>query len=316
MDNRETREFASVESNESQEGLRGTAEQVKQTAKEAASTAKEEVGSVVSQVKEQATSRIEAQKEKATSGIDTFADAIRQTGDQLRQQEYGAVATYVDQAAGQLDNLSGYLRNRDMNEIINDVENIARREPVIFMAGAFFLGLLGARFFKSARPRQSGYDYQERSRYAMMPYEGRDYRGYSGGRSSVGEDYDAYRGASYGQTGAYRSSSSGIGSGSYSTGSGSYGTGGTSSYSERRTFGSGGSMSGSGSDVDTSTGTGSSAMGSTWSGSTTQNPGTTRGGENTTFGSENQDRPHFVPGPRTGAGDQTSSSTNRNTEES
>jgi len=320
MDNRDTREFASIDANESQEGLRGAAEQVKQTAQDAAGTAKEQVGSVVSQVKEQATSRIEAQKERATSGIDSVATAIRQTGDQLRDGNQDAVAGYVDQAARRLESFSAYLRNRDVNEIIEDVETIARREPTIFMAGAFFLGLLGARFLKSSRPRQMGNDYNERSSYAMVPYEGRENRGYSG-RSSFGENYDAYRGASYGQTGAYRSGSGsyGTGAGSFGTGSGTTGTGGT-DYGTRRTFGTGGSMGG-GMGASTGTGTGSSTTGATWSGASAQNPGTTRG-ENATIGNEGQDRPHFVPGPRTegtfgtGTGEGTSTSTSQNSEES
>ena len=58
--------------------------------------------------------------------------------------------TYVDQAADQVERLSEYVRERDVVQIAGDVEKFARREPALFLGGAFVLGLCAARFLKSS----------------------------------------------------------------------------------------------------------------------------------------------------------------------
>jgi hypothetical protein len=79
------------------------------------------------------------------------ADAIRQTGDQMRQQDQVApVAQYADRAAGAVERFAGYLQERDTNQIVRDVERMAREKPVMFLASAFALGLTAVRFFKSS----------------------------------------------------------------------------------------------------------------------------------------------------------------------
>jgi hypothetical protein len=57
-----------------------------------------------------------------------------------------------------------YVQNTDAREMANRVESFARREPGLFLGGAFALGLVGARFLKSSR-RERGY---EQDSYAMQ----------------------------------------------------------------------------------------------------------------------------------------------------
>ena len=45
------------------------------------------------------------------------------------------------------------LKNKDVTELLNDAQRLARRQPALFVGGAFALGLLGARFLKSSRRR-------------------------------------------------------------------------------------------------------------------------------------------------------------------
>lgn len=37
-------------------------------------------------------------------------------------------------------------------QLLHQIERLARREPVVFLSGAFVVGLLGARFFRSGGP--------------------------------------------------------------------------------------------------------------------------------------------------------------------
>jgi hypothetical protein len=74
----------------------------------------------------------------------------------LRDQgQQAAVPQYLSSAADQVDRLSHYLRSTDLRQMAEGVERFARRQPAIFIGGAFALGLLGARFLKSSRPQSS-----------------------------------------------------------------------------------------------------------------------------------------------------------------
>src|SRR5690606_20210610 len=63
------------------------------------------------------------------------------------------VGQYMRQMADQVDRFAGYLESRDVGEVMDQVEDFARRQPAAFIGGAFTLGLIGARFLKSSRER-------------------------------------------------------------------------------------------------------------------------------------------------------------------
>jgi len=148
----------------------GTGGEVKQQVSEVAGQVKEQAVQLKDQVAETATSKLEDQKTQATSSLGNVSEAIRQTGDQLRSNDQEAIAQYVDRAAEQLDQFTGYLQSRDMRQIVGDVEAFARREPALFLGGAFVLGLLGARFLKSSSQaiETRGNDWQSRPSYGTQ----------------------------------------------------------------------------------------------------------------------------------------------------
>ena len=118
--------------------------------------AKQTTGQVVEQVQQQATTRLDRQKETAAVGLKSVADAVRQTGQSLREQEQGGIAQYAaeygERAAEQIERFTDYLRERDVNQLVAEVEDFARRQPALFIGGAFLLGFAGSRFLKSSSP--------------------------------------------------------------------------------------------------------------------------------------------------------------------
>jgi hypothetical protein len=111
-------------------------------------------GQVVDQAKEQATSQLAGQKERAVDGLGVVAQAIRQTGQELRKQDQEAVGRYADTAAQQVERFTGYLRGRDVPALLRDLEGLARRQPALFLGGSVALGALGARFLMSSGERE------------------------------------------------------------------------------------------------------------------------------------------------------------------
>lgn len=180
------------------------------------------------QVVDQVGTRADSQKDRAASGLMGFADAMRQVSEQMRQQDQGSIANVAEQAATQINQVGDYLQNKDIGQIMNGVENVARRQPLLFLGGAFALGVFAARFLK-ASPPEPEYDYGAQSRTGASG-------GYYGGSASTGRygsgtGMNPYGtgtrtpGGRYGtQTGA------GTGTGPYSTSTGSAGMTGTSRY--------------------------------------------------------------------------------------
>lgn len=111
-------------------------------------------GEVVDQTKEQATNQVSTQKDRLADGLQNAAAMVLMSSDQLRQNNQEGIAQYTDQVAGKIDEFAIFLRERGLGDIASEVENYARREPVLFLGGAFTLGLLAARFLKSSKPSQ------------------------------------------------------------------------------------------------------------------------------------------------------------------
>jgi hypothetical protein len=169
-------------------------QQTQEKAGQVADQAQQMAGQVVDQAKQQATSQLDARKNQAVDSLGTVAQALRQTGQQLRQNDQGMIAQYADKAAERVEQFTGQLRNKDVQTVVRDVERYARQQPAVFLGGAFVLGLLGARFLKSTAQRED--DSEDGG-------SGGD-RGYGSNRSygTRTPRYDNYRPGNY--AGSYR----------------------------------------------------------------------------------------------------------------
>jgi hypothetical protein len=124
-------------------GGSGIADKAQQTASNVANVAREQVTTRV-------TEKVNDQKTRAAASIGGIASALRDGS--LDQNEL--LSDYVSRAADGLESATSYFRDKDLGEIVDDVERFARREPALFIGGAFALGLLAARFLKSSSRRQ------------------------------------------------------------------------------------------------------------------------------------------------------------------
>jgi ElaB/YqjD/DUF883 family membrane-anchored ribosome-binding protein len=117
---------------------------------------------IMDRVRERATAQLSTQKDRATDGLGSVAQAVRQSTQHLRENKQDAIANYVEKAADQIDRFSTQLRNRDVGELVNEVQRFARRQPALFVGSAFAVGVIGARFLKSSSDNQR--------HHALEPY--------------------------------------------------------------------------------------------------------------------------------------------------
>ena len=106
-------------------------------------------------VKSNTTAKLEEQKSTLATGLTSVADGIRQLGSNLSGGEQNdpltrIAADYSETAADKLRTAADYFNSHDVETMYRDVESLARRNPAIFVGGAFALGFLAARFLKSS----------------------------------------------------------------------------------------------------------------------------------------------------------------------
>lgn len=124
------------------------------TAKSFYDQAKETASQAVNVVTDKATTKLDEQKSTLTEGLSTVADTIRQAGGTLSnpQNQSGLTQTaakYTDTAAQKVDQVAQYFEQRDVKQMVRDVEGYARRNPAVFIGAAFAAGILLSRFFKA-----------------------------------------------------------------------------------------------------------------------------------------------------------------------
>ena len=156
---------------------------------------------VARNMQDRAMSAIDSQREQATQRLGRVARAIRATPQDLDADDEIAAAELANRAAGGVDRVSDYLRDRDLNAVLHDAERVARDHPAICLGSAFLVGAIAGRILRASRrhdlaeslqttPTQPLAAYRPQSEYA--PSAASAYA--APARSSVGTPDAALRG--------------------------------------------------------------------------------------------------------------------------
>lgn len=107
---------------------------------------------------EQVRTGIDSGKRQAAGALHGVAESLLHgTGDQA-----DGAARYIQQAGEQVRRAADWLEQADIDEVTQKTEEFARRQPALFIGGAFALGLVAARFLKSSSRNQEGKRSSER----------------------------------------------------------------------------------------------------------------------------------------------------------
>jgi hypothetical protein len=127
-------------------------EQVKERVQDVAGQAK-------GQTRERLRNQISQRSTQAGEQVSSAANAMRRTSEQLRTEGKDGAAKVVDGLADRGEKLGSYLSRADGDQILGDVEDLARRQPWLFVGGSAVVGFLASRFVKAS----SSGRYQSRS---------------------------------------------------------------------------------------------------------------------------------------------------------
>jgi len=133
-------------------------------------------------------------REIAAEGIDKVARTVRRVSTDM-QTDQPQIANAALTAADQAEKVAQYLRETDARQMISNIEDVARRQPLIFLGGAFLFGVAASRFIKAAGGGQGGQDAQ------------------SGYRSGFGTDYQSGATSDFRRSGGFEATGPGTSNG-------------------------------------------------------------------------------------------------------
>lgn len=157
---------------------------------------------VVSQAKERAGEKIESRivdsKTRAAETLSGVASTLKSSSQQLRDEQHEGASRAIERAAEGVERFASYLQETDVDDVVEQVQEFARRQPAAFIGGAFALGFIASRFLKATSPygsrrlpvpTDSGRGYQS-SYETSRSYEGGFERGSlnrEGGYGDIGD---------------------------------------------------------------------------------------------------------------------------------
>ena len=175
----------------------GTTDQVKDQVREKAAVAQDKARGALGQARGRLSDQVDQRSTEAGERIAGTAGDVRSIAQELRSQGTDAPAKVAEQVASQADRVGDYLKGASGDRILRDVEDFARRQPMLVAAAGLALGFAASRFLKasSSRRYQSGYQASGNGdgRTSTSPYDTR--AAYDTGTPLVGTyDPDPVRG--------------------------------------------------------------------------------------------------------------------------
>jgi hypothetical protein len=156
-----------------------TTGQVKDQVKDKAQVAQDKARGAMGQARGRISDQVDQRSTQAGERVAGTASDVRSIAEELRNQGKDAPAKLAEQVAGQADRVGDYLKGASGDRILRDVEDFARRQPMLVAAASLALGFAASRFMKASSSRRyesgsqsygdGGYD---RS-YATSPYDTR-----------------------------------------------------------------------------------------------------------------------------------------------
>jgi hypothetical protein len=139
---------------DAEESTGSTTDQVKDQVREKAQVAQDKAQGALGQARGRFSGQVDERSTQAGERISGTAADVRSIAEELRRQGKDAPATLAEQVAGQADRVGDYLKGASGDRILRDVEDFARRQPLLVAAGGLVLGFAASRFLKASSSRR------------------------------------------------------------------------------------------------------------------------------------------------------------------
>ena len=123
-------------------------------AAEIAGQAQNSAQQAAGQAQEKLREQLNRRSSQAAAQITEQASDIRSVSEALRDQGKHGPARAADRVAGYAESVGGYLRDRDSDQLLAEMEDFGRRQPWAIAAGGLTLGFMASRFLKASSTRR------------------------------------------------------------------------------------------------------------------------------------------------------------------
>jgi hypothetical protein len=131
-----------------------TTDQVKGQVREKAQVAQDKARGALGQARGRLRDQVDQRSTEAGERIAGTASDVRSIAQELRGQGKDAPADLAEQVASQADRVGDYLKGASGDRILRDVEDFARRQPMLVAAAGLALGFAASRFLKASSSRR------------------------------------------------------------------------------------------------------------------------------------------------------------------
>jgi hypothetical protein len=152
---------------------------------------------ITDRLKQDGKQKIESGKRSAADQIDQVAQALSRAGEELNQSQ-PTLANYAGQIASTVSNFATRLRDGNMDDLVSDTRELARRNPGLFLLGGVAFGFALSRFLK-ASAEQAG-DYSAGEYGAEEEYGSEDFTQGSSYSTQLSQDADVESSTGYSGT--------------------------------------------------------------------------------------------------------------------
>ena len=104
-------------------------------------------GELVEQGAEVSIQQADRGLELAAEGAESIATTIRRVSGEIRTDQ-PQIADVADAAADRADEVARFLHETDTRQVIGSLEDHVRRQPLLYVGGAFVLGVAISRIFR------------------------------------------------------------------------------------------------------------------------------------------------------------------------
>jgi hypothetical protein len=126
-------------------------------AKDVAQEAQNRGGALIGEAKDRVTSAVQGEKDNLAGQLDDMAHAVRRSGEQLEgHQDW--IAGLVERGADELATLANTLRTNDLRSLMGNLEDLARRQPALFIGASLAAGFALTRVGRIAAADALGAD--------------------------------------------------------------------------------------------------------------------------------------------------------------
>lgn len=129
-------------------------EQVKERVGEGAQQMQEKASEAKQNTRERVRQEIDTRSSRTGEQMTKTGSALRQTAQQLRGDRQEQQAKVLEAVADRTERVGRYLNQTEGEQILRDVERMARQRPWVVAGAGTVLGFLAARFTKASSTRR------------------------------------------------------------------------------------------------------------------------------------------------------------------